>query len=83
MAEAMTARPNQHDVITKSARRVQSAVAAMLGGVLVMLLNHIPEPVAATIDESPFVSACKLPSQNGEMTVFIVEDGKMKCWRWK
>lgn len=44
----MTARPNQHDVITKQARRVQSAVAAMLGGVAVMLWDYIPDAVSST-----------------------------------
>lgn len=27
--------------------------------------------------------ACKLPDRDGAMTVFILEDGELKCWRWK
>lgn len=79
----MTARPNDLDVISKHARRVQSAVSAGLGALAVLLWYHIPEPIAAPVDDSPMVAACRLPSANGEMTVFIVEDGRMKCWRWR
>ena len=79
----MNAIPEDLIVIRKYARRVHLAIAAMLGGALVMLLNHIPEPVAAPVEDSPLVAACRLPSQDGEMTVFVVENGKMKCWRWK
>jgi len=75
--------PNDLAVISKYARRVHMAIAAMLGGVAVGLLHHIPEPIAAPVDDAPMVAACRLPSQDGEMTVFIVEDGKMKCWRWQ
>lgn len=28
-------------------------------------------------------NGCELPDVNGAMTVFILEDGKLKCWRWK
>lgn len=27
--------------------------------------------------------ACKLPDRDGAMTVFVLEDGKLKCWRWR
>ena len=29
------------------------------------------------------VTACELPDVHGAMTVFVLEDGKLKCWRWK
>jgi hypothetical protein len=77
------AKPDDYAVISRYARRVHLAIAAMLGGALVMLLHHIPEPIAAPVDDAPMVAACRLPSQDGEMTVFVVEHGKMKCWRWK
>ena len=80
----MTARPNDLDVISKHARRVQSAIAAILGGVAVGMWYHIPQaPAAPHIDDTGIVAACRLPAQDGEMTVFIVENGKMKCWRWQ
>ena len=80
----MTAKPGDVDVISKSARRVQSAVAASLSAVAVLLWQYIPEaPAAAPIVDEPLRAACRLPSANGEMTVFIVDGGKMKCWRWR
>lgn len=27
--------------------------------------------------------ACRLPDINGAMTVFVMENDKLKCWRWK
>ena len=41
----MTARPGDTDIISKTARRVQSLVAACLGGVAVLLWQHIPSAV--------------------------------------
>ena len=29
------------------------------------------------------VMGCNLPDVNGAMTVFVLEDEKLKCWRWK
>jgi hypothetical protein len=29
------------------------------------------------------LSVCPMPRTEGEMTVYVVEDGKIKCWRWK
>lgn len=29
------------------------------------------------------LSVCPLPQTEGEMTVYVVENGKIKCWRWK
>ena len=80
----MSANPGDMDVMSKNARRVQSFVAAILGAVAVLLWYHIPlAPAAPHIDDTGIVAACRLPAQDGEMTVFIVESGKMKCWRWK
>jgi hypothetical protein len=72
------------DVISKTVRRLQSFLAAILGALAVLLWQHIPEaPAAPPVEDTAIVAACRLPSQDGEMTVFIVENGKMKCWRWK
>ena len=79
----MTARPGDVDVISKTARRVQSLIAVFLGGLAVLLWHHIPVSPAAEVVDEPMRAACKLPSQDGEMTVFVVENGKMKCWRWR
>ena len=29
------------------------------------------------------LSVCPLPQTEGEMTVYVVENGAIKCWRWK
>lgn len=29
------------------------------------------------------LAACNLPQAEGEMTIYVVENGKIKCWRWK
>ena len=80
----MTARPGDLAVISKHAKRVQSALAAFLGALAVLLWQYIPTaPAAQPVDDTAIVAACRLPSADGEMTVFIVEHGKMKCWRWK
>lgn len=39
----MTARPGDLDVISRSARRLQSLVAAILGALAVLLWQYIPE----------------------------------------
>ena len=80
----MTARPGDLAVISKHAKRVQSLIAAILGALAVLLWQHIPTaPAAQPVDDTGLVAACRLPSADGEMTVFIVDHGKMKCWRWK
>lgn len=78
----MNAKPGDIDVISRAARRTHCVIAAGLGAVAVLLLLHVPAE-AEPVNDEPMIAACRLPSQNGEMTVFVVEDGKMKCWRWK
>ena len=39
----MTARPGDLDVISRNARRLQSAIAAILGALAVLLWQHIPQ----------------------------------------
>ena len=29
------------------------------------------------------LSVCPMPKTEGEMTVYVVENGAIKCWRWK
>lgn len=50
----MTARPGDTDIISKNARRVQSALAAFLGALAVLLWQHIP--VAAGIAPSTHIA---------------------------
>lgn len=34
-------------------------------------------------EQRKMAAACKLPDRDGAMTVFVLEDGKLKCWRWR
>lgn len=45
--DKMTARAGDLDVISRSARRVQSAIAAVLGGLAVLLYQYVPQAVNA------------------------------------
>jgi len=29
------------------------------------------------------LSVCPMPQTEGEMTVYVIEGGVIKCWRWK
>lgn len=29
------------------------------------------------------LSVCPMPQSEGEMTVYVIEGGVIKCWRWK
>ena len=35
------------------------------------------------VEQMAVVKACNLPDVNGAMTVFVMEDNKLRCWRWK
>ena len=77
----MSAQPGQHDVVTKSARRLQSGIAVLLGAVLSFLIYS--QFANSEIIDPKMESACKFPRNEGEMTVITVMNGKLVCWRWK
>jgi len=79
----MSARAGDVHVIEKHVRRIHLLIAACLGAIAVLLPDYFIDRSAANVEDDAMVSACKLPSRDGEMTVFIVENGKMKCWRWR
>jgi len=29
------------------------------------------------------LSVCQMPQSEGEMTIYVIENGAIKCWRWK
>jgi len=29
------------------------------------------------------LAVCQLPQTEGEMTIYVVENNAIKCWRWK
>jgi hypothetical protein len=81
--DAVSVQPGDMEVISKTVRRLQLFLAAALGALAVAMWQYMPVAPAAEVEDGAMVAACRLPSQDGEMTVFIVEGGKMKCWRWQ
>jgi len=77
----MSANPNDYDIVTKSARRLQSVIAVCLGAILSILI-YSQFANSETVDPK-MESACKFPRNEGEMTVITVMNGKLVCWRWK
>lgn len=52
-----------------------------LAGTLANAYYNLPDGLDS--QQRQMAMACKLPDRDGAMTVFILEDGKLKCWRWK
>lgn len=36
-----------------------------------------------SIEQTNVIKSCRLPDAEGAMTVFVMEHGKLRCWRWK
>lgn len=34
-------------------------------------------------EQKSAMSVCPMPKTEGEMTIYVVENGAIKCWRWK
>lgn len=34
-------------------------------------------------EQKKVMSVCPMPKIEGEMTIYVVENGVIKCWRWK
>jgi hypothetical protein len=62
--------------------------AAFIGGTVLgtaVTLHYVPAE-APPVEEGAHLlvlRTCKLPDANGAMTVFVMEEDKHKCWRWK
>ena len=52
----MTAIPGHYEILTKRVRRVQSAVAAMLGATAVLLYQYVPSESWAVPERSTHIS---------------------------
>jgi len=84
MTARPSAKPGDMDVISRAARRIHIAIALGLGVLAVLLWQHVtPSEAAQEAVDPVMVAACKLPAYEGEMTVFVVEGGRLKCWRWR
>lgn len=79
----------QHVVVTKQMIRNHLITGFLAGTITAMFawglwsLNAIADQDKVAASEAGIVSSCRLPDVNGAMTVFVMEDGLMKCWRWK
>ena len=77
----MTARPGQHYIVTRYVRMAQSAIAAMLGAVAVLLWQHVPSDSWATSPPSTHISiprplfdiADSVCSKNGGYKDVVIE----------
>jgi len=79
----------EHIVVTKQKIR-NHLIAGFLGGTITVIsawglwsFHAIADQDKVAASEASIVSSCRLPDVDGAMTVFVMEDGKMKCWRWK
>lgn len=79
----------EHIVVTRQRLRSQLIIGFSVGTITVMLawvlwsIQAMADQDKVAASEANIVSSCRLPDVNGAMTVFVMEDGKMKCWRWK
>lgn len=79
----------EHIVVTRQRLRSQLIIGFSVGTITVMLawvlwsIQAMAAQDKVAASEANIVSSCRLPDVNGAMTVFVMEDGKMKCWRWK
>lgn len=80
-----TALPGDLVTVDRATRRVQSLIAALLGAALTGLLFYTYAEAEDILynDPHPVIKGCRLPEVNGAMTVFVMENGKFKCWRWR
>lgn len=60
------------------------SVGVVLGAIVAAVVaTMVWRPTKAEPVEDAIIKACRLPDENGAMSVFVMEDGKSKCWRWK
>jgi hypothetical protein len=57
-------------------------VAGLFVGAAAAAVGYKVKDVPAGIQEKA-LRTCYLPQSEGEMTIYVVENGKIKCWRWK
>lgn len=63
-------------------RMAVAVVAGMLVTATAFAVGYKAKEVPAGIQEQA-LRTCYLPQAEGEMTVYVVEGGVIKCWRWK
>ena len=57
-------------------------VAGLFVGAAAAAVGYKVQEPPTSIQEKA-LRTCYLPQTEGEMTVYVVENGVIKCWRWK
>lgn len=71
-------------LVSNKTRAYQSLLCLVLALVLFSLcLYYAYENRVKPVVDARMELSCAWPKNNGEMTVVTVENGKIKCWRWK
>lgn len=80
----------QKHVVVTSQKIRNHLIAGFSGGTITVMfawglwsLKAIADQDKVSASEAGIVSSCRLPDVDGAMTVFVMENGKIKCWRWK
>lgn len=61
---------------------IAGVLLVMLAGMALWFFGT-PSARASEAQHRTAMLTCKLPDANGAMTVFVMEDNKIKCWRWR
>lgn len=62
---------------------LSGALVALVSAAFVVLIWTTMLEAHQENQQMAVVKACRLPEADGSMTVFVMEEGKLKCWRWK
>ncbi|MFZ9972159.1 MAG: hypothetical protein ACO3GA_03625 [Candidatus Limnocylindrus sp.] len=62
---------------------VLGVLLGVVGSMAFAIAKQGVPPDDVTQQQHQMHKACQLPDVDGAMTVFVMEDGKIKCWRWK
>jgi hypothetical protein len=65
------------------ARGFIAGVLVVVMGLTALWFFGTPSARASEAQHRTAMLTCKLPDVNGAMTVFVMEGGKIKCWRWR
>tara|TARA_R110000822_G_C15142458_1_gene476351 strand:+ start:326 stop:556 length:231 start_codon:yes stop_codon:yes gene_type:complete len=57
-------------------------VAGLFVGAAVAAAGYTAREVEPAAQKKA-LAVCPMPQTEGEMTVYVVENGAIKCWRWK
>lgn len=57
-------------------------VAGLFIGAAALAVGYRVKEVEPAIQKKA-LAVCPMPQTEGEMTVYVVENGAIKCWRWK